>query len=125
MEYKRSESFRHILIKPVDVQYSCNVDQQVALTRTGKMLDISPSGMSLLVTKQLTDEEKEYPLLLSFCLYKQTIESQGVIRWERLHPEGYQYGIEMVESTQLENMIVSELKQRRRQEVLDAKKGTF
>lgn len=125
MEYKRSESFRHILIKPVDVQYSCNVDQQVALTRTGKILDISPSGMNLLVTKQLTDEEKEYPLLLSFCLYKQTIESQGAIRWERFHPEGYQYGIEMVESTHLENIIVSELKQRRRQEVLDAKKGTF
>lgn len=125
MEYKRSESFRHVLLKPVDVQYSCTVDQQVALTRTGKMLDISPSGMSLLVIKQLTDEEKEYPLLLSFCLYRQTIEAQGTIRWERFHPEGYQYGIEMVESAQLENMIISELKQRRRQEVLDAKKGSL
>lgn len=122
MEYKRSESFRHVLLKPVDVQYSCTVDQQVALTRIGKIVDISPNGMSLLSTKQLTNEEKAQPLLLLFCLYKQNIEAQGIIRWERFHPEGYQYGIEMDESSQLENTIISELKQRRRQEVLEAKK---
>lgn len=120
MEYKRSESFRHELLTPVDIRYSCIVNQ-VSFTRIGKILDISPSGVSVLLQDELTAEEMSNDMSFSFCLHTQDITAGGVIRWKKYHNDGYRYGIELDATEQLESLIIEELKLRRKQEVLKAK----
>lgn len=120
MEYKRSESFRHELLTPVDIRYSCIVNQ-VAFTRIGKILDISPSGVSVLLKDELTAEELSNDMNFSFCLHTQDIKAGGIIRWKKYHTDGYRYGVELEATEQLETLIIEELKLRRKQEVLKVK----
>lgn len=121
MEYKRSESFRHELQTPVDIRYSC-IANQVAFTRVGKIVDISPSGVSIVVKDELTAEELSNELNFSFCLHTQDIHSAGIVRWKKYHNDGFRYGVELNATEQLEQLIIDELKLRRKQEVLQAKK---
>ncbi|MBQ0139236.1 MAG: PilZ domain-containing protein [Kurthia sp.] len=122
MEYKRSESFRHELQTPVDIRYSCIVNQ-IAFTRVGKILDISPSGVSILVKDELTEEELYNDLTFSFCLHTKEIQTGGIVRWKKYHNDGFRYGVELQTTEQIEKLIIEELKLRRKQEVLEMKKN--
>jgi len=120
VDYKRSEPFRHLLVTPVEVQYRCIVDQ-VAFTRVGKIIDISPSGISLLVPELLKAEELQSPLGLSFCLDTKLLETVGEVRWKKYHADGIQYGVELEENATLEQLIIEELKLRRKKEIQNHK----
>lgn len=120
VDYKRSEPFRHLLVTPVEVQYQCTVNQ-VAFTRVGKIIDISPSGISLLVSELLKTEELQSPIGLSFCLDTKLLETAGEVRWKKYHAEGIQYEVELKENESFEQLIIEELKLRRKKEIQSQK----
>ncbi|GEK33631.1 PilZ domain-containing protein [Kurthia sibirica] len=121
MDYKRAESFRHILLEEVDVEFTCMIEQ-VAITTTCKIVDISPSGISFFTLKEIPESSMLDKMDFSFVLYKKTIQSEGVIRWKKYFAEGLRYGVELEQSERLETLIIEELKLRRKQEVLNNKK---
>lgn len=117
LEYKRFESFRHVLTQAVDVQYSFVVDE-IAMTKTGEIVDISPSGICMVTTESLSEQQLKSVITFTFCLHQQEIKAIGFIRWKKFHKEGFQYGVDLNTTEELENLIISELKLRRKQEVL-------
>lgn len=117
MEYKRFEPFRHTLMNTVDVNYSFIVDE-VAVTKTGKIVDISPSGISMITAEALTEKQLKSVITFSFCLHEQEIQAIGFIRWKKFHKEGFQYGVDLSTTEEIENLIIDELKIRRKNEVL-------
>lgn len=120
MEYRRRESFRHVLVHEVPVTYTCKAEEKKT-NGQGNILDISPSGLKLFTEEKLPSEKSIVELDLSFKLYTKPIHVNGVVRWKRVFGDGYQYGIDLDLVDAHQEMIISELKLRRRKEVFEEK----
>lgn len=120
MEYKRSESFRHILKNDMDVHYSFTVND-VAMTKVAKIIDISPSGISIVTTEAFTEAQLKSVITFSFTIHSKEIKTIGFIRWKKHHIDGFQYGVDLDTDETMEKIIIEELKLRRKQEVLEQK----
>ncbi|MGG0655045.1 PilZ domain-containing protein [Rummeliibacillus pycnus] len=121
MEYRRKESFRHVLIHEVPVTYNCRRDG-VNTYYQGKIIDISPSGLKLFTEENLPCEQGEVEMDLSFKLYTKPINTKGDVRWKKTVAGGYQYGIDMNMLDEHQELIISELKLRRWKEVFEEKR---
>ena len=121
MEYRRRESFRHVLVHEVPVTYNCQGDG-IKMYRQGNIVEISPSGLKLFTEENLPYEKGEIELDLSFNLYSKPINVRGDVRWKKAIGGGYQYGVYMNTVDEHQELIISELKLRRRKEVFEAKR---
>lgn len=118
MEYRRKEAFRHVLIREVPVTYNCQRDR-LERHQQGKIVDISPSGIKLFTEENLPCEKEAIELDLSFKLYSKPIHVRGDVRWKRAFGVGYQYGVDLNTVDEHQELIISELKLRRRKEVFE------
>lgn len=121
LEYRRRESFRHVLIQEVPVTYSVKNDGMMSY-RKGKIIDISPSGLKMFTVDELISNNEMRDLDLSFTLFSRPINVKGDIRWKKAFGDGYYYGIDMDNVEEHQELIISELKLRRKKEVLEEKR---
>ncbi|MFJ8261814.1 PilZ domain-containing protein [Rummeliibacillus sp. NPDC094406] len=121
MEYRRRESFRHVLVHEVPVTYNCQ-DGGLKTYRQGEIVEISPSGLKLFTEENLPCEKGEIELDLSFKLYSKPINVRGDVRWKKVIGGGYQYGVFLNTVDEHQELIISELKLRRRKEVFEFKR---
>lgn len=118
MDYKRAESFRHALKSPVEMEYSCLVED-VAVICTGKIIDISPSGLRIITATDITADQVLNPIKFTFCLHSKELQLEGSVRWKKYHAEGFLSGVELETTEEIETLIIEELKARRKQEIAD------
>lgn len=120
MKYKRKESFRHVLERNemAKCKISSGNEEKVVLeTELCRLVDLSPSGVRIAMPDSLSMEEKPLKVELHFVLYAKPISVAGKIKWKKLQNDDYLYGIDLEADEVLMELIISELKLRRRQEV--------
>lgn len=124
MQFKRKEAFRLAFDPPIDITFKLlSGGKPNGAPSFGKIIDISPRGMKLF--SEVTLEEqivKRSQVEVHFVLDTQTIHAYGEIIWRRPFGKGYHYGLHFYNQPSLEELIISELKSRRKKEVADAKK---
>ena len=127
MQFKRSEGFRYEFPNPIHANFKIlvnglaeNIEQPVYECQ---IHDISPRGMKMFSEVSFGEHSnKMLQLEIHFILDEVAITAVGNIVWEKPYAKGKQYGLVFVNQPKLENLIVSELKARRRKEVLRANK---
>lgn len=67
-------------------------------------------------------ERNPVQIQLSFILFEMEINVQCTIVWKRLHRGGHLYGFDFEENDEIANLIVHELKLRRRLEIEEKNK---
>lgn len=105
----------------MDVHYSFIVND-VAMTKVGKIIDISPSGISIVTTEAFSEAQLKSVITFSFTIHSKEIKTIGFIRWKKHHIDGIQYGVDLNTDETMEKIIIEELKLRRKQEILDQKR---
>ena len=118
--YKRTEYFRHTFGKPLEAEFRIIVEDGAGReSRPGDcyLIDISPGGAKIFAKFNIPLEHEAVRLRIKFTLHEEPIEVRGVIVWSKLSNGGYMYGYDFDEDTLIEQMIVGELKLRRRSEI--------
>ena len=121
LEYRRKESFRHVLIHEVPMTYSIKKGGMRTYQK-GIIIDISPNGLKIFTKNDLSSNYETHDLDLSFILFSKPINVKGNIRWKKAFGDGYYYGIDMNNVEQHQELIISELKLRRKKEVFEEKR---
>ena len=120
MCYKRNEYFRYTFGRPLEGEFRIIVeDEQGGESSPGdcQLIDISPGGAKLFAKFNIPVERGTVRLRIKFTLLEEAMEVPGVIVWRKLYRGGYLYGYDFDEDARLEQIIVEELKLRRRSEV--------
>ncbi|WP_203245968.1 PilZ domain-containing protein [Sporosarcina beigongshangi] len=120
MLYKRHEYFRYTFGQPLEGEFRIVVeDKQGRESSPGhcQLVDISPGGAKLFAKFNIPVENGTVHLRIKFKLLEETREVSGVIVWRKPFKDGYLYGYDFDEDAELENIIVEELKLRRRSEM--------
>ena len=128
MIFKRKEGFRFAFGEPIEAGFvimiggkPLGLDRRRTLCR---VLDISPGGMKMATEVNLTEYmDKMLQLEIFFVIDKAEIRAIGEIVWCKKFGRGYHYGIVFTNQPDVESMIISELKARRRKEALGPKTG--
>lgn len=125
MKYNRLESFRHILQEPVKAEFRLCMDGKEQGKLSSKVdcliLEMSPSGLRLSTPLNLPAENYLIRMELMFVLFSKPIRTIGEVKWKKTGNGSYVYGIDLEEDEAVEEMIISELKARRRTEVMTNK----
>ena len=88
----------------------------------GKIIDISPHGMKMLYDLKLQRHlVKSTKVEIHFVIDTHMIEAHGEIKWSKIFGNLCELGILFHDGHSLEEMIISELKLRRKKEVLGEK----
>ena len=125
MFFKRTEGFRYKFEEPLQTTFTIvengrAVKDEAAI---GGILDISPKGIKMFSTVDLNAGKAISPQLeIRFVIDTLTIVAYGEVMWSRPYMKGKQYGIFFNNQAQLEDLIVEELKIRRKKEIMAAKK---
>ncbi len=127
MQFKRSEGFRYEFPNPINANFKIlvnglaeNIEQPVYECQ---IHDISPRGMKMFSEVGFGEHSnKILQLEIHFILDEVAITAVGNIVWEKPYAKGRLYGLIFLNQPKLENLIISELKARRRKEVLRANK---
>lgn len=82
-----------------------------------KLLDLSPGGAKIFSKFDIPVRGEDVRLHLKFTVYDFPIEVDGVILWNKPYGDGFMYGFEFEEDTEIGELIVGELKLRRRSEM--------
>ncbi|QPC46155.1 PilZ domain-containing protein [Mangrovibacillus cuniculi] len=114
MKYKRDESFRFSLIKPIEGTFSIKISntQKETETKLGKLLidNISPSGLKFSCPLNIPEDNPDVVLHIKFPLGDIQVETYGTIVWKKKDHSGYLYGFESTPNPEVENQIITELK---------------
>lgn len=124
MNFKRKEGFRYVFDEPVDANFSLFVNgrQINSETYTCKILDISPRGMKLYSEAPITqfyDSELQFEII--FILDVTPIKTIGQVVWSKPYRVGKYYGLMLDGQSDVDKLIISELKHRRKKEVFQSK----
>lgn len=121
MIFKRQEGFRFKFDEPVKMTFAIYEDGRVnqAQTAMADLLDISPRGLKMFTEVDLGVNPP--PLDLRFVLDTREVRAYGEIIWSRPFGNGKQYGVNFNDQESVEDLIVEELKLRRRKEADEAK----
>jgi len=121
MIFKRQEGFRFKFDEPVKMTFAIYEDGRVnqAQTAMADLLDISPRGLKMFTEVDLGVNPP--PLDLRFVLDTIEVQAYGEIIWSRPFGKGKQYGVNFNDQESVEDLIVEELKLRRRREADVAK----
>ncbi|MHA6258404.1 PilZ domain-containing protein [Sporosarcina sp. CAU 1771] len=119
MYYKRAEYFRYTFGEPLEAKFRIllvNGTRKESKLGHCTLIDLSPGGARLFAEFDIPLEGNPIQLHLSFTLYESQIDVEGTIVWKKPTRNGYLYGFEIVEDELTEELIVNELKLRRRSE---------
>ena len=121
MIFKRQEGFRFKFDEPIQMKFAIYENGKVnqAQTAMADLLDISPRGMKMFTEVDLGVNPP--PLDLRFVLDTIEVRAYGEIIWSRPFGNGKQYGVNFNNQGAVEDLIVDELKSRRRKEADEAK----
>lgn len=121
MIFKRQEGFRFKFDEPIKMTFAIYENGKVNQTQTAMadLLDISPRGMKMFTEVDLGVNPP--PLDLRFVLDTIEVRAYGEIIWSRPFGNGKQYGVNFNNQGAVEDLIVDELKSRRRKEADEAK----
>ncbi|MGE7945723.1 PilZ domain-containing protein [Lysinibacillus sp. NPDC093688] len=121
MIFKRQEGFRFKFDEPVKMTFAIYEDGSVnqAQTAMADLLDISPRGLKMFTEVDLGVNPR--PLDLRFILDTKEVRAYGEVIWSRPFGNGKQYGVNFNNQDSLEDLIIEELKLRRRKEADEAK----
>ena len=126
MIFKRQEGFRHAFGEPVQAGIVILIEgNPLDVERTQipcEILDISPRGLKIAIDEDFNEHKnKVLQLEISFILDSTEIKGIGEIVWSKKFGSGYHYGITFFNQASVEDLIVNELKLRRRKEIFQAK----
>jgi len=121
MIFKRQEGFRFKFEEPVTMTFAIYEDGRVNQEQTAmaELLDISPRGLKMFTEVDLGVNPP--PLDLRFVLDTREVRAYGEIIWSRPFGTGKQYGVFFNNQGAVEDLIVEELKLRRKKEADEAK----
>lgn len=119
MIFKRKEGFRFKFDKPVIMTFAIYEDGNHLERAVADLLDVSPRGIKMFTEVDLGKNPP--PLDLRFILDTQEIRAYGEVMWSRPFGNGKQYGVFFNNQGPLEDLIVEELKSRRKKETAEAK----
>ena len=122
MGFKRTEGFRFTFGAPIAAKYTVLIDgkQEVleAAKHTCEIIDVSPHGMKMFSYYEIGENTNHLVQLeLEFILDEVLIKAIGEIVWKKKYGGKYQYGLIFENQPGIEELIVSELKIRRKKEV--------
>jgi len=121
MIFKRQEGFRFKFEEPVTMTFAIYEDGRVNQEQTAmaELLDISPRGLKMFTEVDLGVNPP--PLDLRFVLDTREVRAYGEIIWSRPFGNGKQYGVFFNNQGSVEDLIVEELKLRRKKEAAEEK----
>lgn len=121
MKFKRQEGFRFKFDEPVNMTFAVYENGKVnhAQTAIADLLDISPRGLKMFTEVDLG--LRPAPLDLRFVLDTREIRVYGEVIWSRPYGNGKQYGVFFNNQGAVEDLIVDELKVRRKKEAAEVK----
>lgn len=120
MLYKRNEYFRYTFGNPLEGEFRIVIDDEHGGESSPgdcQLIDISPGGAKLFTKYDIPVERRSVRLCIKFTLLESPIEVPGVIVWRKPYSSGYMYGYDFDEDAALEQIIVEELKLRKRSEM--------
>ncbi|MFJ7921388.1 PilZ domain-containing protein [Lysinibacillus fusiformis] len=122
MIFKRQEGFRFKFEEPVQITFAVYENGRVnhGQTAMAELLDISPRGLKMYTEVDLGVNPP--PLDVHFVLDTQEVRAYGEVIWSRPFGSGKQYGVYFNDQGRVEELIVDELKLRRKKEAAEAKK---
>lgn len=122
MIFKRQEGFRFKFEEPLPMTFAIYENGRVnqEQTATAELLDISPRGLKMFTEVDLGVNPP--PLDIHFVLDTQRVRAYGEVIWSRPFGNGKQYGVFFNNQKAVEDLIIEELKLRRRKEAREAKK---
>lgn len=128
MLFKRKEGFRFAFGEPIPANFVILINGKPQnLERTQhpcQILDISPRGMKMFSDVEIGEHNnKLLQLEVVFILDETTIRAVGEIIWSKPYGRGKHYGLIFENQSIIENLIVSELKMRRKKEIRRGKSG--
>ena len=120
--FKRTEGFRFTFDEPISARYIVLVNgkpEDIEATKHScEIIDISPRGMKMFSYHDIGESNsKLVQLEVQFILDEVLIKAIGEIVWEKNYGSKTQYGLLFENQPQIEELIVSELKIRRKKEV--------
>lgn len=122
MIFKRNEGFRFVFGEPLNANFSILLDgkpQNIEKTQYPcEIWDVSPRGMKMFSNIEIgEDTNKLVQLEISFILDEAKIKAIGEIVWTKKVISGFQYGLSFDNQSTVEELIVAELKLRRKKEM--------
>ena len=126
MKFKRQEGFRYSFGRPLDAGVVVLIEGKpldVEQTQIPcEILDISPRGLKIMSGEDFNEHaNKVLQLEISFILDSTEIKGIGEIVWSKKIGSGYHYGITFFNQSNVEDLIINELKLRRRKEISQAR----
>ncbi len=122
MIFKRQEGFRFKFEEPVQITFAVYENGRVnhGQTAMAELLDISPRGLKMYTEVDLGVNPP--PLDIHFVLDTQEVRAYGEVIWSRPFGSGKQYGVYFNDQGRVEELIVDELKLRRKKAAAEIKK---
>lgn len=122
MAFKRTEGFRFRFDEAVPAKYIILVDGKSEEEKPTKydceIVDISPRGMKMFSYHEIGEySNKLLQLEVQFILDEALIKAVGEIVWKKELGSKIQYGLIIDGQPQVEELIISELKLRRKKEI--------
>ena len=126
MQFKRNEGFRFVFGEPLEAHYVILLDgkpESIEQPRVAcQIIDISPRGMKIMTETDLNQYHgQNVQFEIYFLLDKVEIKAMSEIIWTKKHGQKFQYGVCFLGQSNLDELIVSELKARRKREIAESK----
>ncbi len=128
MQYKRNEYFRYTFGEPSEATFriikQINNESGIELSKKGKcyIVDVSPNGVRMLTDLSINIEQLK-KIELNFVLDEQPITMIGDLVWSQKKIHGIEYGVRLNGDHDSEQLIVNELKTRRKKEMDQSSPG--
>ncbi|MGE7022767.1 PilZ domain-containing protein [Solibacillus cecembensis] len=124
MIFKRTEGFRFVFGDPITANFVLLLNGK---PENGKqscsILDVSPHGMKMFSKTEIGEyRNKVVQIEIHFILDEVLIKAVGELVWKKNFGKDFHYGIVFENQPIVEDLIVSELKVRRKKEVKRAAK---
>lgn len=122
MQYKRNEYFRYTFGEPCEATFrliknaSETSPQEISNKGTCKIIDISPNGLKI-YSELFISIDKLKQIEINFNLDEAPLTMIGEFIWSKGKFSGFEYGVRLLGDTESEQLIISELKSRRRKEM--------
>lgn len=122
MNYKRNEGFRYVFGEPIEATFVIMQNGRYLEMKDNlhpcRIIDISPKGMKIYSTIDLDPLFNDLlSLEINFVLDVTLLSGIGKIVWSKPYGRGKYYGISLSDENSIEEMIISEMKRRRKKEV--------
>jgi PilZ domain len=113
MMYKREEAYRYTFPQPVSCTISIVGIEHIRINTgkgEGELIDISPNGCKLSTLFDIPVHQ-EVRVQMEFTIYTERLIVPGILVWQKIHGEGFHYGVEFTGDENLSASITADLKQ--------------